>query len=736
MRFAIAFLALLIVVSAPFTTYAVDPPPTTQPPPTTPAPPATQTSPATPAPSAVDVGSGSVNVGSSGNGCSYTDLTTWPNCLGRGIAAIILTFASFLLGIAGVLFNWVVVKTVFGFATLIGNSPGLLIAWGILRDVGNMALLFGFIFLGIAMMLDLHSYPVKKALPRLIIFAILMNFSLFAAEAVVDVSNVLSSTLYNQANTDPCIVTEAGGGGSRESCAINGGISGHIMQSTGISSIYTFTGSGSFLNINISTLLGLSLLATIAAVVLFAAAIMLIIRAVTLTLLMVVAPLGFAALAIPPLEKIGKEWWHKLIHQAFFAPILLLLFFVSLKITDSFTVTGSGTRQSLANALSQPNSGTMGIIMVFALVIGFLIASLIAAKKFGAMGAEFAIKTATGFTAGSMAFAGRNTFGRASGLVGQGVRNSRIGGTEGGRYIAGLFDRGKAASYDLRAAGINQIPGIEFGKAGKGLTDRQKNTEKARIKYAESLEQTEAEKYRTNVLKQQKQEEEEESKKTHAKINEEREAARKRTKRYDKDIEAQEKKIDANESGETLRKLNEDLENARNKAADANAAGDGDGAAKARTEAAGLERAIQNLERTKRDDVARLEQLKEARRREEETFTGLLEGFDARTRAEEKRKKEAIDAIDLEIRKNNPQERYASHLEDVQLKFTGRTQRTRAAEKIRGRLKESKSERRLREIGEKLDEGGHKTDELKDRITKEGKEARETADEHDHDDDQ
>jgi len=40
------------------------------------------------------------------------------------------------------------------------------------------------------------------------------------------------------------------------------------------------------------------------------------------------------------------------------------------------------------------------------------------------------------------------------------------------------------------------------------------------------------------------------------------------------------------------------------------------------------------------------------------------------------------------------------------------------AKKLRDRLKESKSERRLREITEKLDEGGGKTDELKEEVKK------------------
>lgn len=305
-----------------------------------------------------------------------------------GVSWIILQLASWLLGLAGTLFNWVMVKTVFGFSTLIGNSPGVLTAWSILRDIANIALLFGFIFVGIAMILDLHSFPAKKALPRLIIFAILMNFSLFIAGAVVDASNGLSAVLYAQSNTDQCVEGNsiAGSTVTQEECSVNYGIAGHILQATGLSSTYSVTqGVGPV------AMVGLAMFTLIGAFVLFAGAIMLIIRAVVLTFLMVLAPIGFAALAIPSFEKQGMEWWNRLIHQSFFAPIFLLLIFVSLKITDGFAATT--TRRSLAGAVTHPEASVMGVIMIFGLVIGFLIFSLIAAKRFGAMGADFAMNT-------------------------------------------------------------------------------------------------------------------------------------------------------------------------------------------------------------------------------------------------------------------------------------------------------------------------------------------------------
>src|SRR3989344_41747 len=414
-----------------------------------------------------------------------------------GVAWLIFQLATLLLALAGTLFNWVMLKAVFQFSTLIGASPGLLTAWSILRDIGNMLLLFGFIFIGIAMILDLHSYPAKKALPRLIIFAILMNFSLFIAGAVIDSSNGLSSVLYNQANDDPCatgasINPDEEGNLTQAECSVNYGISGHMMQSMGLASLFTAGDIGAG-KIDAAPMVGLALFALVGAFVFFAAAIMLIIRAVVLAFLMVLAPIGFAALAVPPLEKHGKDWWNRLIHQSFFAPIFLLLVFVSLKITDGFA--DAAAKGSLAAAITHPEASVMGVIMVFALVIGFLIFSLVAAKKFGAMGADFAIKTAGGLSYGTLGVLGRRTAGRASYATAKAVRGSSYAGTFLGRKLAGAADYGAKATYDMRTtkpftAGA-KMAGIDAGEPSKRAKGGYKGIvhekEEERKKYAESM---------------------------------------------------------------------------------------------------------------------------------------------------------------------------------------------------------------------------------------------------------
>lgn len=401
------------------------------------------------------------------------------DCLITGLGNSILALSNLLLGMAGIFLNLVIVKTVFGFSTFIGNSPGLLVAWGILRDLGNMLLLFGFIFIGIATILDLQTYSAKKALPRLLIFAVLMNFSLFAAEAIIDVSNVMSAALYAQGNSDPCfgqsgetieVAASTDPEADREACLLNVGLAGAMMEASGLSTMFQIKDDQGITDI--VTFIGLSLFAVIGAVVFFAAGIMLLTRALVLTFLMITAPIGFAAMALPPMQKFGEEWWNKLIHQAFFAPILILLILVSLKVSESFA---GGKENGLAGALTQPNSSAMGVILVFAIVIGLLISSLMAAKKFGAMGADFAINSSKRFVNAPFSFAGRNTIGRGGAWAQKGYE------TWMGKDKSNQSRAGKAARFLLR----NNVMGLD--SAIDGATGKAKN---ARFGGSKSFEES------------------------------------------------------------------------------------------------------------------------------------------------------------------------------------------------------------------------------------------------------
>ncbi len=400
------------------------------------------------------------------------------------MAFAVFKIAALFLGLAGILFNWAVALLVFQFANFLGNTPGMLVAWGILRDFGNIALIFGFVFMGIATILDLHSYPWKKSLPALVIAAVLINFSLFAAEAVIDASNVLAATLYNSALAER---TQCNAFSDLLGCLINNGIAGQILSQVNVQSVYgqgstnlleegmSFArGVGTYFTDPLPFLLkyvGLSIVLLVAAFVLFAGAFMLISRAVILAFLMVTSPIGFAGMAVPPLKKLADDWWSKLLHQAFFAPIFLLLLLVSLKITEGLSQISSG-EGGIGGAIAAGNSINTGPLIMFCLIIGFFLGALTLANRFGIYFSDLATTTAGRLSFGAMGMLGRNSVGRVALGLRQGLNSKDGGKTPFGRFRGSMYDVLAKGNYDFRsnklAHDIGHQVKVDFGHGQHG----------------------------------------------------------------------------------------------------------------------------------------------------------------------------------------------------------------------------------------------------------------------------
>ena len=432
--------------------------------------------------------------------------------IGKVIAAILWVFVAafgLLLRVAGLVLNWVVLVTVFQFSSYFGNSVGMLLAWTTLRDLANIILLFGFVWIGLQTILNVgHHFSVGKALPRLLIFAILINFSLFISEAVVDVSNVFTAVLYEQAGDVTCKTTA-----TQVEC-INKGISGSVLGAIGFSSVLDTLSIGAKLpdpsthggQAAFSMLLMLILVVVLITVFL-AMSIMLLTRSVVLIFLLVLSPLGFVGMAIPQFEEQAQKWWKMLISNSFFAPVLFLLLFVSLKIMEGAKATFGGGA-NFATAIMTPGANIGGAFILFGLMTGFLVFSLIAAKSMGAFGAEFATNTA-GKVTGAMTFGAGAAVGRK--FIGSWAYNQaekmkaegRHRTPEGMKQIARMEAMAKG-SYDLRQAKIagvdvgKKVAGfarIDFGEGKKGgYSGEIHEQEEAHKKFAESLKNTAEEK--------------------------------------------------------------------------------------------------------------------------------------------------------------------------------------------------------------------------------------------------
>lgn len=314
--------------------------------------------------------------------------------------------------------------------------------WTLIRDICNLAFIFGFIYLGIRTIFDPESASVKRTLARIIIGALLINFSLFIVKFVVDFSNFTAFKIY-QAMTSG-----------------SGSISGAILEEMGVTSFYSSkvspqdfartTGGGAFWFYVIG-----ALMLMVAAVTFFIAAVMFIVRFVVLIFLMLGSPILFAAPVFPKFEQTASMLWGKLFSNAFFAPVYLLLLLMCIKVVHGLMASMSTPKQMISDTLMHaPTVDSYAVILNYVVIIFFLIQSLLIAQKMGAVGGDTAVS----------AFHGMRK--SAQGYMGRGIMRA----TGAGEYLEKLQKNSTNATV-ARVAG--SLVGAKFG-SGRSYADTHK----------------------------------------------------------------------------------------------------------------------------------------------------------------------------------------------------------------------------------------------------------------------
>jgi hypothetical protein len=416
----------------------------------------------------------------------------------NSVMQMIMGLFAWLVGVAAITLDYSVYFTVVKMGSYIHTLSAVGTTWRILRDLGNIMLIFGFLAIGISTILDTEKLGWgKKMLPMLLAAAVFLNFSLFFAEAVIDVGNLFATQFYTQIN-----------GGSLPTADFlntvtvsNEGISNKLMSQLGLQTMYNvndgtinkdiFQGGNQYL----IGFMGI-ILFIVTAFVLFSLAFILIARFVALVFVIILAPVGFAGLAIPQLAARAKKWWSTLFEQTITAPVLLLLLYVALAvITDasflsgfsaaSGSVTSSGlTTSAWVGWIANTNLGSFAsVVLSFAVAMGLLLLVVVQAKNLSAFGADWATKTAGKFSFGATAWSARALVGTGLGRGLLGNRFIKRGAVSdnkfvkyGSRALAFTGNRLQNRTYDVRNTGALDT----LGKVGLSVNAGKASTLTAR----------------------------------------------------------------------------------------------------------------------------------------------------------------------------------------------------------------------------------------------------------------
>lgn len=301
------------------------------------------------------------------------------------------------------------------------NAPIVTLGWGITRDLANMFFILILLIIAFATVLRIQSYAIKQLWWKVVVAALLINFSLVIAGFVIDFTQVLTTFFLKQITGDGGFIT----------------ITSKLAASMQITNFYNpasptsiIGGAAQFGASGIAATLGiiLTLIGLIITVFVFGAAmIFLIVRILHIWFLLISAPIVWMLWILPETSKHFSQWWNEFIRWTFFAPIFVFIIYLSLSIFDATGKFKSGVFPAGNSAwnVATPGLTTIGMpaaIFQWGLIIGMMFYSLIYANKFGIYGAAASQKMITGW--------GNNAKGFAKGFATRELRKRGAGWTQ------------------------------------------------------------------------------------------------------------------------------------------------------------------------------------------------------------------------------------------------------------------------------------------------------------------
>lgn len=392
------------------------------------------------------------------------------------IGIMFLQFFARITGWAGVLLNMAIMELVFDMGDKVQRQFGASLesSWSVVRDFMNLGFIFALVYIGFKVILDGGTSAARNLLPRLIIAALLINFSLFFTKVIIDFSNLAAVSIYTSVGFAPTAEFADGTRGS----LVNIGVSGAFMQvmglkdllaprrdSAGAQSQYeqlfgtscTSESSPDQINCHVTSFvffLVTCIFFMIAAYAFFIGAFMLVTRFIILIILMILSPLMFAGYIFPQAQRFASRWWGTFLNAAFFAPAYLMMLYIAYMIASKVGVVNNAAGHTFFSA-AMGSYEMVDVILNFIIVSGFLIAAVSVAKQ--------------------MSFYGSNaTLGLANNIKNRGKRALyRTGGFAAGAGVGaaayGMRSTVGAAAYDTAEGNNARGRSLKERASGRGV---------------------------------------------------------------------------------------------------------------------------------------------------------------------------------------------------------------------------------------------------------------------------
>lgn len=343
-----------------------------------------------------------------------------------------------------------------GYQNFIG-SDAVRLGWVIVRDICNMFFVVILLIIAFGTILHLENYNYKKWLPKLILMAVLINFSKTICGLMIDAAQIVMLTFVNA-------FKDVGGA--------------NLTDILGLSNIVTLAKEDS--TMSLWTVVGAYVLGIIyllvAVVVIVTMMMMLVMRLVMIWIYVVLSPAAYLLSAFPGGQKYASEWWSEFTKNLIVGPVLaffIWLSFASLQTykqmdsantsaAEEISQTGPVTSGSGAAAVAATKASTPASLIQFVIAIGMLLGGLKVSQSIGG-------------AAGNMAGKGMAAIQKGAGFATGAVTGAALLPLKG-------LKAGAGTAMEYGVSKLHEKTGVDLNlkRAWKGVQEKRKELEEKR----------------------------------------------------------------------------------------------------------------------------------------------------------------------------------------------------------------------------------------------------------------
>ncbi len=364
---------------------------------------------------------------------------------------IFAIFASFLMAL--LVSHWLVylsahlLEWAMALPVNLMDNALVITGWTFIRDLVNLFFALALVAIAMAFILKIESFEIKKSLPRLIIIALLVNFSLLLVGAFIDVATILQNTILGPEGIRGLVINTVGPLVSAWT-AIRDALLG-VIGAWAIALAIPYVDVtkvvlqaillGLFFN-NFFHWIFIILINTLLGLILFFFFFLFLIRIIALWILAIFAPLAFVAFILPITNKYFHLWLKAVVSWAFLGVIAFFLLALGLNLIHEVA-----PKELAPGILDWPWEISVSFVIYNLFLLVFLIVAFVVSLKMAPTGADMAINT-------------------VKSAVG-GIAKTGIG-TALGHKLAGIEGRAGKALGDVGEKGIEHGEGLKKGGGG------------------------------------------------------------------------------------------------------------------------------------------------------------------------------------------------------------------------------------------------------------------------------